>query len=412
MAPNGSKQTAEVKRVRRTTTKRTLTRTVTLPDADEIVPESVVTEIEMPPDAPVVRRPTFTGFARTSKRQVNAFLRELIMLLEAGTPILRSLHTLEGRSRGGLRLMIVDITEFVEQGNPLWQALERHPREFTTVDVNLVKASEASGNLVVVLQRIVEYRERREMLLKRVRGAMVYPVILLIVAIGVFALITQFVLPQFQGIFQKLGKDIPPSTKALLDFSGLLANTWWMLILVILVLGVVYAVLRHFSAVWRMRLDRWKLYIPVIGPILKSYAVVQLTRSLALLLKSGMSMMTTLDLTRNTITNRAVANVVAQVHDSVERGAGIEPPLRDNSGIIPPVVTDMLVTGEESGQIDKISEQIADQYQEEVNIKVSTIGEALVPIVTVFIGLIVGGLAVALFYPLINMVQQIGSSGM
>jgi type IV pilus assembly protein PilC len=359
-----------------------------------------------------VRRPSFTGFARTSKRQVNAFLRELIMLLEAGTPILKSLHTLESRSRGGLRLMIVDITEFVEQGNPLWQALERHPREFTTVDVNLVKASEASGNLVVVLQRIVEYRERRELLLKRVRGAMVYPVILLIVAIGVFALITQFVLPQFQGIFAKLGKDLPANTKALLRFADLMANTWWIVVLVILALGVVYAVLRHFSAVWRMRLDRWKFFIPVVGPILKSYAVVQLTRSLALLLKSGMSMMTTLDLTRNTITNRAMANVVAQVHDSVERGAGIEPPLRDNSGIVPPVVTDMLVTGEESGQIDKISEQIADQYQEEVNIRVATIGEALVPIVTVFIGLIVGGLAVSLFYPLINMIQQIGSNGM
>ncbi|MDX9973488.1 MAG: type II secretion system F family protein [FCB group bacterium] len=407
MAPS-NKQPVEVKRVRRTTTKRTIARTVTFPDADEMNPEAEY----IAPEAPVVRRPSFTGFARTSRKQVNAFLRELIMMLDAGTPILKSMHTLEGRSRGGLRHMIVDITEFIEQGNPLWQALERHPREFTTVDVNLVKASEASGNLVVVLQRIVEYRERREMLLKRVRGAMVYPVILLIVAIGVFALITQFVLPQFQAIFQKIGKDIPPSTQRLLNLADTLANTWWMLILIVVALGIVYAVLRHFSPLWRLRLDRWKLYIPVIGPILKTYAVVQMTRSLALLLKSGMSMMTTLDLTRNTITNRAMANVVSQIHDSVERGAGIEPPLRDNAGVVPPVVTDMLVTGEETGQLDRIAEQIANTYQEELDIKVATIGDALVPIVTVFIGLIVGGLAVSLFYPLINMVQQLGSGGM
>lgn len=406
MAPNVDKQTAEVKRVRRT--KKNLVRTEIMPSPEEIVPETAVRHEE----EPVRERPSFTPFTRASRRQVNAFMRELIMLLEAGTPILKSLKTLQGRARGGMRAIIADITDFVEQGNPLWQALERHPREFTTVDVNLVKASEASGNLVPVLQRIVEYRERREMLVKRVRGAMVYPVILLVVALGVFALITQFVIPQFKSIFEKLGQNLPPSTQNLLRLADFISATWWIFLAAVLVLAVLYVILRRFSPMWRMRLDRWKLRIPVVGPILKSYAIVQLTRSLALLLRSGLSMMTTLDLTRNTIQNRAVANVVAQVHESVERGAGIEPPLRDNSGVIPPVVTDMLVTGEESGQLDRIAEQIAEQYQEDVNIRVATIGEALVPIVTVFIGLIVGGLAVALFYPLINMVQSLGANGM
>lgn len=409
MAANGEKQSADVKRVRRPA-KKAGTRAVIMPAPESIVPEergSVTAEV-------AVRRNMPPAFFRTTRsKHVNAFLRQLIMLLEAGTPLLKSLKTLADRNRAGVRYMILDIAEYVESGNPLWQAFDRHVGrgKFTSVEVNLVKASEATGNLVPVLQRMVTYRERRELLKKRVAGAMLYPVILIVFCVGVFALITGFVIPQFEQIFDKFGQTLPAATQAVLNFSHFLAATWWMYFAGLIVLIVLYVLITRSSRVWRLRFDYLKLRLPVVGPILQGLAIVELSRSLAMLLKSGLSMMNTLELTRFSVGNEAVANVIQNVRDSVEHGEGIEPPLRQSPSIIPPVVADMLVTGEESGQIDRIAEQIADTYQEEVNIKVSTIGDALVPIVTVFLGVVVGALAVALFWPLIQMVTSLNAQG-
>jgi type II secretory pathway component PulF len=408
MAAHGEKTGTEVKRVRRPT-KKGASRALVMPDPDSIVPENSAEAVETIPSA----QSRISAFSHVTRRQINAFLRQLIMLLEAGTPILKSLRTLESRSRGSLRELIGDIADYVEHGNPLWQALDRYVSKgyFTPVDVNLVKAAEASGNLVPVLQRLVSYRERRELLIKRVRGAMFYPIILLIAAAAVFALITGFVIPQFEQIFQKLNRELPRSTQVVMDISTFIAATWWIILLAIVALIVVYYALSRSSRVWRMRFDRWKLKLPIVGKILQGLAVVEMTRSLSLLLRSGLSMMATLDLARNTIHNQAMAHVVQDVKDSVERGEGIEPPLREEPRVVPPVVTDMLVTGEESGQLEKIADQIADNYEEDVNIRVSTLGDALVPIVTVVLGFIVVGVALAMFLPLIDMVQSVGSPG-
>lgn len=408
MAANGEKQSAEVKRVRRPA-KKAGARAVIMPAPESIMPENGGVGSEV-----AVRRASPPAFFRTTRsKHVNAFLRQLIMLLEAGTPLLKSLRTLAERNRAGVRTMILDIAEYVESGNPLWQAFDRHVGrgKFNAVEVNLVKASEATGNLVPVLQRIVIYRERREMLKKRVAGAMFYPVILIVACVAVFALITGFVIPQFEQIFEKLNQPLPAATKAVMAFSHFLAVTWWMFFVALVVLIVLYNLIVRISPVWRVRFDYMKLRLPVVGPILKGLAIVEINRSLAMLLKSGLSMMNTLELTRYSVGNQAAAQVIQNVRDSVERGEGIEPPLRQAPRIIDPVVTDMLVTGEESGQIDRIAEQIADTYQEEVNIKVSTIGDALVPIVTVFLGLVVGALAVALFWPLISMVSSLNAQG-
>jgi len=161
----------------------------------------------------------------------------------------------------------------------------------------------------------------------------------------------------------------------------------------------------------RLAADRAKLRIPIVGPILRKNAVVEMSRTLALLLRSGLSMMATLELVRNAIHNRAVAETLQSMRDSVERGGGLEAPLRAASDIIPPVVADMFVTGEESGRLDTIAEQVADTYEEEVNIAISTIGDALQPILTVFIGVLVILLMLAVFVPLITMIDQLGAGG-
>ena len=278
----------------------------------------------------------------------------------------------------------------------------------TTVFVSLIKASEASGTLVPVLQRVCKYRDRRELLKKRVRGAMFYPVILVFACLGAVVFISTVVMPEFKELFSKFQVKLPTLTVWFIAASDLLARFWWAGLIALAVLIVIYK-LAVRNPLTRLKADRIKLSIPILGPIIRKNAIVELTRTLALLLKSGLSMMTTLELVRNAIHNRAVAQTLNAMRDSIERGAGLEMPLRQASRIIPPVVADMLVTGEESGRLDNISEQIADTYEEEVNISIATLGEALQPILTVFIGVVVILLMLAVFVPLVTMINELSS---
>lgn len=345
-------------------------------------------------------------------QDVTAFLRQLIMLLDAGTPILRSLKTLSKRGeRASARALVAEIAGYVEQGNTLWQAFDRHPRYFDTVFVNLIRAAEASGTLTTVLRRMVEYREARELMIKRVRGAMIYPVVLLVACMGVMWLLTWLVVPEFKAMFEKAGLDIPNYTRVFLNISDLVAGWFWVPIAVLIGLAVIYNLWWVRSPVRRLMSDRWKLKIPVVGKILHKNAIVEMTSTLALLLRSGLSMMATLDLVRSAIHNRAVAESLQSVRDSVEQGGGLEEPLRRHANVIPPVVTDMLVTGEETGRVDAIAEQIAQVYEEEVQIAVNTLGELLQPIFTVIIGVAVIALFFCLFLPLVSMIEQISSAG-
>lgn len=348
---------------------------------------------------------------RVRDSDVNDFLRQLIMLLEAGTPLLRSLTILSTRGeRAAVRNMVADITQYVENGNALWQAFERWPRTFMPVEINLIKAAEASGTLNVILKRMVVYRERRHMLTKRIKGAMWYPVILVVTCVAVLFLIAKVVVPQFTELFERLDiKNIPPLTQFVMKASVVLTSVPVMVGIVVLLIAipVAYMFAVRIPSV-RYAVDHIKLRIPRIGKaITRKSAVVDMTRSMALLLRSGLSMMTTLDLVRANVRNTAVAAVVGQVRDSVERGEGIEEPLRRAGGIIPPVVTDMLVTGEDSGQLDQIAEHIADTYEEEVNITIGTIGELIQPILTVFLGVVVLVLFVSLFLPILTTINEL-----
>lgn len=358
-------------------------------------------------------------FSAVRQSDITTFLRQFIMLVESGTPILKALKKLAERGEHGepterspLRKLIQDIADDVEAGNPLWQAFEKHDRCFDEVFVNLIKASEASGTLVTVLHRVVAYRERHELLRKRVRGGMLYPVILLFACFAVILFISKFVMPEFQSMFAKFGQEeVPWLTRAFMGTTNFIGQWWWVFVLAAVGLVALYKVWWVTDPQRRLAADRVKLRLPILGIILRKSAIVEMTQTLALLLRSGLSMMETLLLVRDAIHNRAVAEIVQQVRDSVERGEGVEAPLRKAGKIIPPVVTDMMVTGEESGRLDSIAEQIAEIYEEEVNIAIGTMGEALQPILTVLIGFLVVMLMLAVFVPIISMLDTLGSVG-
>lgn len=353
---------------------------------------------------------SFMGSVR--KSDVTNFLRQLIMLLKAGTPILRALQTLSKRGeRARARALVADITQYVEAGNPLWQAFDRHSRYFDRVFVNLIRASEASGTLITVLERVVAYRTERELMHKRVRSAMIYPAILIVACTLVMLLITKFVIPEFQSMFEKADIEMKGLTQALFDASEWFSAYWWWPFVIFAILVVVYKLFVARSPVARLWVDTIKLRIPVTGPIVKGNAIVELTRTLALLIRSGVPMMATLELTRSSVNNRRVAEALQGVRDSIERGGGMEAPLRKAAPAIPPVVTDMLVTGEESGRVDEVANQIADIYEQEVEIQTRGLGETLQPIFTVIVGLGILILFVALFQPLVALIEQLGQAG-
>lgn len=344
---------------------------------------------------------------------VTAFLRQFIMLIESGTPILKSLKSLAERGERATRVMVSQIARDVEGGSQLYQAFQRQSRSFDDVFVSLIKASEASGTLVTVLRRVVAYRERRELLRKRVRGGMFYPCILLLACFGVVLFISKFVMPEFEDVFKKLSTGpLPVLTRTFMGFTDFVSKWWWACVLVVIGLVILYKAWWVRDPRRRLDADRLKLRLPILGPILRKNAIVEMTRLWSLLLRSGLPMMQTLQLVRNTIHNRAVAQIVQHLSDSVERGEGLEAPLRAAPAyIVPSVVTDMLLTGEESGRLDGIAEQIADTYEEEVDIAISTLGEALQPVLTVFIGVLVVLVMLAVFIPLISMIDTLGSQG-
>jgi type IV pilus assembly protein PilC len=379
--------------------------------------EQKIEEVALDEDREAPKEDTFfqrAVFRGVREWDIIVFLRQLVMLLQSGTPLLRSLKTLARRTeRPAMRSLIADIAAHVEAGNPLWQGFDRHRRYFGVVFVNLVKASEASGTLVDVLERLVRYRERRQRFTRRIQSALVYPVVVLIACIAVIFFIGAFVLPEFQKIFARLDAEVPDFTKGFIAFVDAIVS-WWFVLIVILVVAALVLLYRWLASnrVRRMKIDRIKLMIPYVGPsILRKSAIVDMTRTMSLLLNSGLSMMATLDLTRNAIRNQAVANVIQDVRDSVEQGKGMEGPLRENEALIPPVVVDMLVTGEESGQLPRICGEIAERYEEEVDVHINTLAEMLPPALALLMGIFVLILALSVFVPLISMLDQLQQQG-
>lgn len=422
MATNADKPSGGIKRVRRAPKKKAAaapkpepapsiqpSRAAAPPRVEPVAEDVAITRVEAASPS--------RGFFATSgvrERDIITFLRQLIMMLEAGTPILRTLKTLSTRGqRPGIRALVSDMAAYVETGNPLWQAFDRHSRYFTPVEVNLVKASEASGTLVVVLRRILAFRERRATMRRRVTVALIYPTILIVACFLVVLVISKMVIPQFEAIFKQLDTPLPDFTRGFMTVTDHFATWgWWVIPAVILGLILIYKLWWVRSPLRRVKSDRLKLKLPVVRRISRSAAVAEFTRTLALLLRSGLSMMVTLDLVRSAITNKAFAQVIQSVRDSVERGQGIEEPLRQNADIVPPVVTDMLVTGEESGSMEQIADVVADTYEEDVEIAVATLGETLLPAIVLFFATVVILLAIALFRPMVEMLNAIGSSGL
>ena len=333
------------------------------------------------------------------------FTRQLATLIDSGLPLLRSLNVLAKQERDKvLKRTINKVADSVQSGSTFSDALALHPRIFNDLYVNMVKAVEVGGVLELVLNRLSEFQEKAAKIKNKVVAAMVYPGIVMTMAVGIMGFLLVFIVPKFETIFHDLlgDKPLPPVTRFVIAASDFLKNHG------LIVLGIVVAVVTLYKFIGRTRggrfvIDSFKLRMPLFGNLNRKTAISRFARTLGTLVTSGVPILQALNITRETAGNSSIARAISQVHDSVKEGESIVQPL-EASRVFPPMVISMVDVGEETGKLPEMLLKIADVYDDEVDNAVAAITSMLEPIMIVFLALIVGTIVLALFTPLISII--------
>ncbi len=346
------------------------------------------------------------SFGGVSSKALCTFTRQFSTLQDAGLPILRSLRILEGQMKSGpLKNAIGDVVEDVESGSSLSEAFGKHPRCFDRLYVNMVKAGEAGGALEVILQRLADFKEKAQTLQKRITGAMVYPAVVISVAVAILSFIMLYIIPKFEKIFRDFGMKLPDLTQFLMNTSQWFGKYWYILPLFPMGFYLTIKLLRLNRAAGYV-LDRMMLYIPIIGTLIEKTTIARTMRTLGTLISSGVPILEALAIVRETCTNQVFERMYQRVYESIREGDTIVQPLRE-SKMVDDIVTNMIDVGEETGDLDSMLYKIADIYDEEVNIVVESLLSLLEPIMIVVLGGIVGTIVIALFMPMLSLLDKL-----
>jgi len=351
------------------------------------------------------------AIGRVGRKQLTQFTRQMSTLQDAGLPILRSLRILESQTKPGiLKNALGEIIEDVEAGSTLSEAMEKHPKAFDRLYVYTVRAGEAGGVLDQILDKLAEFMEKAMALRRRVVGAMVYPVLVIGITVIILIAIMMFVVPNFEEIFAKFDiGGLPRPTAVLIQISNAARTYWYLLPGVPIGLYALLWGIRK-NRVGRATLDWIKMKTPIVGSIVNRQAIANFARTLGTLIASGVPILEALNITRETIGNEVVSRALTEVHDSIREGESIAGPLRE-SGVVDPIVVNMIDVGEETGELDQMLIKVADTYDEEVDHLVGSLTSALEPVMIVFLGVTIGGIVIALFLPLVTLIQKVGQQG-
>ena len=388
---------------------------------DGYFPTSVIEEAISGPDGKEARRRAVTmagttkprpkkGIVLFQRRKVKSkilmiFTRQLATLVDSGLPLLRSLNVLAKQERDKLlKNTINKLADSVQSGSTFSDALALHPRIFNDLYVNMVRAGEAGGVLELVLNRLSEFQEKAAKIKNKVMAAMVYPGIVMTMAVGIMSFLLVFIVPRFEAIFHDIlgDKPLPPVTRFVLAVSDLMKHRGLILV------GAVVAMVALYKMIGRTRggrlvIDNFKLRMPLFGNLNRKTAISRFARTLGTLVTSGVPILQALNITRETAGNAAIARAISQVHDSVKEGESIVQPL-EASRVFPPMVVSMVDVGEETGKLPEMLLKIADVYDDEVDNAVAGLTSALEPIMIVFLAVVVGTIVLALFTPLISII--------
>jgi type IV pilus assembly protein PilC len=353
-----------------------------------------------------VRGPQRRKVGKVSNKLLCTFTRQLCTLIDAGLPILRSLRILEQQQKPGpLRVAIRLVAEDVESGVTLSDAMARHDKAFNALYTNMIRAGELGGVLDVILKRLADFLEKSQALKRKVMGAMIYPSAVITFAVLIVSGIMVFVIPAFKKIFSDMGKALPAMTQNLINISDWMKSSGWIVI-VISPLAVFFLLrLVRMSPTGRMILDRMKMMIPVLGKVISKTGVERFCRTLGTLLSAGVPILEALNITRETAGSEIFSRALGRVRDGIREGESFADPLRA-SRIVEPMVVNMIDVGEETGELDKMLEKVADTYAEEVSVLVSSMISLLEPVMVILLGSIVGYIVVSLFLPMIHMLKN------
>jgi type IV pilus assembly protein PilC len=353
------------------------------------------------------------GFGGKVKPKVlTTFTRQLATLVDAGLPLLRGMRVLEKQERSPvLKRIIGELALSIEGGSTFSEALAQHPKVFNRLFVNMVKAGELGGVLEVVLNRLSEFMEKAQKIKGKVVAAMFYPAAVMFVAVAILLILMVFVVPKFKQIFADMleGRPLPGFTNLVLGISEVIAGNFLATLGGFVVVFILFK-LALKSKLGRKLFDKFKLHMPVLGPVISKVAIARFTRTLGTLISSGVPILQALNIVKETSGNVIVSDAVSRVHESVKEGETITAPL-EASRVFPPMVISMVDVGEQTGALPEMLMKIADNYEDEVDNAVSAMTSLLEPIMIVFLAVIVGSIVIALFLPLIMLIDQLGSEG-
>jgi type IV pilus assembly protein PilC len=358
--------------------------------------------------APIaVGKRTGPGFGlRVSMKELTQFTRQFATLMDAGLPIVRSLDILQSQLRPGLlKNTIGQVREDVEGGSSLSEALARHPRVFDRLYVNMVRAGEAGGVLDTILTRLADFREKSLKLRQQVIRALIYPIAVTVIATAILIVIFTVVIPQFTAMFEELGTELPGLTLVLIGIAKWIRHWWFLIPLLPVGVYVLYKLI-GLSPQGRYALDKIKLHVPVFGLIVKKSSISRFCRTLGTLIASGVPILEALSIIKGATGNAVIASAVADVHTSIREGDTIAEPLK-HSGVFDDIVVNMIDVGEETGELDKMLMKVADNYDNEVDALVGGLMSLLEPFLIVGMGVTVGFIVIALFLPMVKLMQSI-----
>ncbi len=351
------------------------------------------------------KKKSFT-IGKISTKQLCTFTRQLSTLQDAGLPILRSLKILEGQCKPGvLKNSLGDVVEDIESGQTLSEAFSKHPKAFDRLYCNMIKAGEAGGALEAILQRLADFKEKAQSLKRRVKSAMVYPVVVITVAVAIVGFILYFIIPKFEAIFKDFGVDLPGMTIFLIKASHFIVNYFYVVLLTPLFLWIIIKLL-YRNRTGAYICDKILLMIPVLGMIVEKSTVARTMRTLGTLVQSGVPILESLSIVKETAGNAVFERAFTRIYESIREGETIAQPLRE-SRIVDDIVVNMIDVGEETGDLDTMLNKIADNYDEEVETAVESLVSLLEPIMIVVLGGIIGFIVIALFLPLITLISKL-----
>jgi type IV pilus assembly protein PilC len=339
-------------------------------------------------------------------KQLCQFTRQLSTLQDAGLPILRSLRILEGQAKPGpLKASLIGVIEDVESGNTLSEAMAKQPKAFDNLYVNMVKAGEAGGALEIILQRLAEFKEKAQTLKRKVQGAMVYPVAVITVATGIVGFIMYWIIPKFKDIFNDFGVELPNITIVLIQMSDWVVNYFYLIPAIPIGMYLFLKIVKK-NKTGAYIVDRIALKIPIIGQIISKSTVARTCRTLGTLISSGVPILESLSIARDTAGNEVFRKAFDHIHQSIREGESMAVPLKETR-IVDDLVVNMVDVGEETGALDNMLYKVADVYDEEVSVLIESLVNLLEPLMVVVLGLIVGFIVIALFMPLVKLLNEL-----